>query len=293
MKIVDILNSKKVTLSLEVFPPKKQEALESIKKTAVELTALNPDFISITFGAGGTTQSYTAEIAESIEQNGTTALPHLTCVRSTKEALSHIISNLKAKNISNVLALRGDFPKDAVEGENIFPSGFSHASDLVPLLKSEGFCVGGACYPEGHPESASRDSDIENLKYKVDAGVDFLTTQMFFDNDMLYSFLYRLQSAGIHVPVLAGIMPITNSNQVSRMVDLSNAYIPRKLLSICDRFRHSNEAMMQAGIAYATDQIIDLISNGVRGIHIYTMNKPEIARAIVNNVSEIIKATNS
>ena len=293
MKITDILNSKKVSLSFEVFPPKKQDALESIKNTAVTLTEFKPDFISVTFGAGGTTQGYTADIAEAIEKNGTTALAHLTCVRSTKEALSSIISNLKSKKISNILALRGDFPKDAVEGENVFPSGLAHASDLVTVLKDEGFCVGGACYPEGHPESSSRDTDIENLKYKVDAGVDFLTTQMFFDNDMLYSFLYRLQSAGIHVPVLAGIMPITNAAQINRMVDLSNAYIPRKLLAICDRFRNHPEAMMQAGIAYATNQIIDLISNGVRGIHIYTMNKPEIAGAIVKNVSEIIKATNS
>ena len=293
MKIADILNSKKVSLSFEVFPPKKKEGLESIKNTAISLTNLKPDFISVTFGAGGTTKGYTAEIAEAIEENGTTSLAHLTCVRSTKEALEYTINDLKKRNIKNVLALRGDFPKDAVTGENVFPSGFVHASDLVKLLKDEGMCVGGACYPEGHPESKSREADIEALKYKVDAGVDFLTTQMFFDNDMLYSFLYRLQSAGIHVPVLAGIMPITNANQVSRMVDLSNAYIPRKLLAICDRFRDSPEAMMQAGIAYATDQIIDLISNGVRGIHIYTMNKPEIAQAIINNVDEIIKATNS
>ena len=293
MSIADILNNKKVSLSFEVFPPKKKEALESIKETALSLTKLNPDFISVTFGAGGTTKGYTAEIAEAIENNGTTSLAHLTCVRSTTEALEYTISDLKKRNIKNVLALRGDLPKDAAEGENVFPSGYTHASDLVTLLKKEGLCVGGACYPEGHPESASRETDIDSLKYKVDAGVDFLTTQMFFDNDMLYSFLYRLQSAGIHVPVLAGIMPITNANQVSRMVDLSNAYIPRKLLAICDRFRDSPQAMMQAGIAYATDQIIDLISNGVRGIHIYTMNKPEIADAIIKNVDEIIKATNS
>ena len=292
MRIVGILNSKKVSLSFEVFPPKKKEALESIKNTAVSLTQLKPDFISVTFGAGGSTKGYTAEIAESIENNGTTSLAHLTCVRSTSEALKNTIDDLKSRNIKNVLALRGDFPKDAVTGENIFPSGYRHASDLVKLLKQEGMCVGGACYPEGHPESRSHEADIEQLKYKVDAGVDFLTTQMFFDNDMLYSFLYRLQSAGIHVPVLAGIMPITNANQVSRMIDLSNAFIPRKLLAICDRFRDSPEAMMQAGIAYATDQIIDLISNGVRGIHIYTMNKPEIAQAIIHNVDDIIKAIN-
>ena len=292
MKISEILNSKKVTISFEIFPPKKQEAFDSVKKTALSLSSLKPDFISITYGAGGSTQTNTSDLAQAVENSGTTSLAHLTCVRSTKEQLLQTIQILKQKNINNVLALRGDLPKDAFEGENLFPSGFFHASDLVPLLKQNGFCVGGACYPEGHPESSNRDTDIENLKHKVEAGVDFLTTQMIFDNDMLYSFLYRLQSAGIHVPVLAGIMPITNANQVSKMVDLSNAYIPRKLLSFCDRFRHDSEAMKQAGIAYATDQIIDLISNGIRGIHIYTMNKPEIAESIVKNVDSIIKAVN-
>ena len=292
MKISEILNSKKVTISFEIFPPKKQEAFDSVKKTALSLSSLKPDFISITYGAGGSTQTNTSDIAQTVENSGTASLAHLTCVRSTKEQLLQTIQTLKQKNINNVLALRGDLPKDAFEGENLFPSGFFHASDLVPLLKQNGFCVGGACYPEGHPESSNRDTDIENLKHKVEAGVDFLTTQMIFDNDMLYSFLYRLQSAGIHVPVLAGIMPITNANQVSKMVDLSNAYIPRKLLSFCDRFRHDSEAMKQAGIAYATDQIIDLISNGIRGIHIYTMNKPEIAESIVKNVDSIIKAVN-
>ena len=292
MKISEILNSKKVTISFEIFPPKNQEAFDSVKKTALSLSSLKPDFISITYGAGGSTQTNTSDLAQAVENSGTASLAHLTCVRSTKEQLLQTIQTLKQKNINNVLALRGDLPKDAFEGENLFPSGFFHASDLVPLLKQNGFCVGGACYPEGHPESSNRDTDIENLKHKVEAGVDFLTTQMIFDNDMLYSFLYRLQSAGIHVPVLAGIMPITNANQVSKMVDLSNAYIPRKLLSFCDRIRHDSEAMKQAGIAYATDQIIDLISNGIRGIHIYTMNKPEIAESIVKNVDSIIKAVN-
>ena len=292
MKISEILNSKKVTISFEIFPPKKQEAFDSVKKTALSLSSLKPDFISITYGAGGSTQTNTSDLAQAVEKSGTASLAHLTCVRSTKEQLLQTIQTLKQKNITNVLALRGDLPKNAFEGENLFPSGFFHASDLVPLLKQNGFCVGGACYPEGHPESSNRDTDIENLKHKVEAGVDFLTTQMIFDNDMLYSFLYRLQSAGIHVPVLAGIMPITNANQVSKMVDLSNAYIPRKLLSFCDRFRNDSEAMKQAGIAYATDQIIDLISNGIRGIHIYTMNKPEIAESIVKNIDSIIKAVN-
>ena len=292
MKISSLLQQKKVTLSFEVFPPKKQDDFDSVRQSAAELVSLHPDFMSITYGAGGSTQLNTAEIASAIQGQETTALAHLTCVRATKEQLEQTIADLKKRGIENVLALRGDLPKDAAEGENLFPSGMSHASDLVPLLKQAGFCVGGACYPEGHPESKNRDADIENLKHKVDAGVDFLTTQMFFDNDMLYSFLYRLQSAGIHVPVMAGIMPITNANQVSRMVDLSNAYIPRKLLSLCDKFRGSREAMWQAGIAYATDQIIDLISNGVRGIHIYTMNKPKVAQAILRNVDDILAATN-
>ena len=233
-----------------------------------------------------------SDLAKIIESNGTSALAHLTCVRSTSEQLKEAIRSFKDKGIENILALRGDLPKDAAEDENLFPSGLYHADGLVRILKDEGFCVGGACYPESHPESLNRNVDIENLKHKVDAGVDFLTTQMFFDNEMLYSFLYRLQAAGIHVPVLAGIMPITNANQVARMIDLSNACIPRKLLAICDKFRSSPEAMRQAGIAYATDQIIDLISNGVRGIHIYTMNKPEIASEIIANVDSIIKATN-
>ena len=292
MKISSLLQQKKVTLSFEVFPPKKQDDFDSVRQSAAELVSLHPDFMSITYGAGGSTQLTTAEIASAIQGQETTALAHLTCVRATKEQLEQTIADLQKRGIENVLALRGDLPKDATEGENLFPSGMSHASDLVPLLKQAGFCVGGACYPEGHPESKNRDADIENLKHKVDAGVDFLTTQMFFDNDMLYSFLYRLQSAGIHVPVMAGIMPITNANQVSRMVDLSNAYIPRKLLSLCDKFRGSREAMWQAGIAYATGQIIDLISNGVRGIHIYTMNKPKVAQAILRNVDDILAATN-
>ena len=294
MKISEILNSKKLTVSFEVFPPKKQDSFESVKNTALTLSKTNPDFMSITYGAGGSTQANTAEIAQIIQNSGTTALAHLTCVRSDMEQIKATMKDLKARGISNVLALRGDLPKDeSFQGQSLFPSGLFHASDLIPLLKNEGFCTGGACYPEGHPESLNREVDIDNLKYKVDAGVDFLTTQMIFDNDMLYSFLYRLQTAGIHVPVIAGIMPITSASQVSKMVDLSNAYIPRKLLGICDRFRHDNLAMKQAGIAYATDQIIDLITNGIRGIHIYTMNKPEIAEAIIKNVDSIIKAVNS
>ena len=247
--------------------------------------------MSITYGAGGTTKVNTVEIAQQTIEIGIPALAHLTCVGNTKDSIRETIAQMKNAGIENVLALRGDYPAD-FDGERITSDGLDHASDLVPLLKEAGMCVGGACYPEVHPESKNRIEDIENLKFKVDAGVDFLTTQMFFDNNMLYSYLYRLQSMGIHLPVFAGIMPITNSRQVERMVKLSSAYIPQKLLAICDRFENNPEAMRQAGIAYATDQIIDLISNGIRGIHIYSMNKPDVTKEIVSNVNEIIKAVN-
>ncbi len=302
MRISDILNAKKLSVSFEIFPPKQQSSYESVINTAMKLCSLHPDFMSITYGAGGSTKRNTAQIAGELQTKGNaTALAHLTCVGASKEDISATAAELSKLGIENVLALRGDIPQPDENGnmpEGYFDAwkekGYAHASDLVAVLKATGnFCVGGACYPEGHPESYNRDIDIDNVKYKVEAGCDFLTTQMFFDNDMLYSFLYRLQSKGIHVPVLAGIMPITQPSQVKRMIKLSNAYIPRKLLMIVDRFQDSPEALMQAGIAYATDQIIDLISNGVRGIHIYTMNKPNVAEAIMSNINSIVKAVNA
>lgn len=290
MKISKILEQKKTLLSFEVFPPKQQANFESTVHAAKELCSLNPDFISITYGAGGTTRENTVEIASKILSFGTPALAHLTCVGNTPEEAKNIISQMKKSGIENVLALRGDIPQGI---SNPLNKDLEHANVLAKILKDEGFCVGGACYPEGHPESHNRQDDIDNLKYKIDAGVDFLTTQMFFDNNMLYSYLYQIQSKGIHVPVFAGIMPITNSNQISKMIKLSSAYIPSKLLAICDRFSENPEAMRQAGIAYATDQIIDLISNGIRGIHIYTMNKPSVAQEIYRNVDKIISTINS
>ncbi|MBO4404695.1 MAG: methylenetetrahydrofolate reductase [NAD(P)H] [Treponema sp.] len=292
MKIKEILEQKKVTVSFEVFPPKVDANMESVARTSEQLCALKPDFMSVTYGAGGTTKGKTVEIAQTILNTGTPALSHLTCVGNTKESINEAIKTFREKNIENILALRGDIPSgktaDTATGENL-----RHASDLVSILKKEGFCVGGACYPEGHPESANRTEDIDNLKYKVDAGVDFLTTQMFFDNNMLYAYLYKLQSKGIRVPVIAGIMPIVNSNQVERMVKLSSAYIPQRLMSITDRFQNNPQAMRQAGISYATEQIIDLISNGVRGIHIYAMNKADVVTDIFNNINHIIEATNA
>ena len=291
MQIKEIFARKKLTLSFEVFPPKQMDNLDALSQKISALAALKPDFISVTCGAGGSTKDQTLEASHIVDQNGTASLTHLTCVNSTKEKIAQTMQELKAAGIQNVLALRGDIPQGMTE-EDATRGGYKHADELTAVLKAEGFCVGGACYPEGHPESANRMEDIELLKKKVDAGADFLTTQMFFDNDMLYSFLYRLEAAGIHLPVLAGIMPITAVTQIPKMIKLSNAFIPRKLLSICDRFGDSPAALRQAGIAYATDQIIDLISNGIRGVHIYTMNKPEIAQAIFENVNDIITACN-
>mgnify|MGYP002626456146 CR=1 FL=1 len=293
MKIKEILDNKNVVLSFEVFPPKKQAAFDSVVQAAKELTLLKPDFMSITCGAGGTTRENTVEIASQILNFGIPSLAHLTCVGNTPDSVKEIAKKMKQNGIENVLALRGDIPNGFEDKRNeVLHPELLHSNHLAKILKEEGFCVGGACYPEGHPESHDRAEDIDNLKYKIDSGVDFLTTQMFFDNNMLYSYLYRLQTKGIRVPVLAGIMPITNSNQVDRMIKLSNAFVPQKLLAICDKFANNQLAMRQAGIAYATDQIIDLISNGVRGIHIYTMNKPDVAKDILNNVNYIIQSCN-
>ena len=294
MKLTQLFSQNKLQISFEVFPPKSDTVFESVKQSTEEIAKLSPSFISVTYGAGGGTSKFTLDIARNIQ--GTYQVPtlaHLTCVSSSRDSVHNQIEAIHNAGIENVMALRGDLTPELANSDRSRWD-YRHASDLIRELKETNydFCIGGACYPEVHPESTNSEDDIAFLKEKTDAGCDFLTTQMFFDNDMLYSFLYRLQSAGIHVPVMAGIMPITNANQVSRMVDLSNAYIPRKLLSLCDKFRGSREAMWQAGIAYATDQIIDLISNGVRGIHIYTMNKPKVAQAILRNVDDILAATN-
>lgn len=288
MKIVDVLQAKQTTLSFEIFPPKKSSSCDSVVSTALRLCEMTPDFISVTYGAGGSSQDNTIEIASTVQEQGKVpTLAHLTCIGATREKIDHVMDLLEAHNIQNVLALRGDVPV-GMEPADLSPE-FRHASDLVPVLKARGFCVGGACYPEGHPESGSRIKDLDFLCRKVEAGCDFLTTQMFFDNDMLYSFLYQMQSKGIHVPVFAGIMPVTNPRQVTRMLELSNAYMPRKLLRMIDRFQDSPDALRQAGIAYAVGQIIDLVSNGIRGIHIYSMNKSDISSEIIRNISQILK----
>lgn len=290
MKIKDILASDKVTLSFEVFPPKKGMPFEPIVAAVDRLCQSRPDFMSVTYGAGGGTGHNTVKIASHVQNDlGVTALAHLSCVSSTREQVAAAIAEIKAAGIENILALRGDIPQGAAAGDYPVGEYYRYASDLVQEIKKQGdFCIGAACYPEGHIECAHKEDDIANLKIKVDAGVDFLTTQMFFDNNVLYNFLYRIRERGITVPVIAGIMPITNAKQIAHVTELSGTYVPTRFKAIVDKFGDNPAAMKQAGIAYATEQIIDLVANGVRAIHIYTMNKPDVAESIRRNLSHII-----
>lgn len=286
MKITDILKNNEVTISCEMFPPKKGSQLDNYKETAAKMAALKPSYLSCTYGATGGTSDYTVEIADTINKCGVPAIAHLTCASSTKEKVNSVIGELKSHGIENILALRGDLPKDA---DFPLPNQFHHAIELIEVIKVSGgdFCIGGACYPEGHPESANMDEDIRHLKEKVDAGCEYLTTQLFFDNNIFYNFMYKTLKHGIDVPVVPGIMPITNASQLNNVGALSGHSVPVKFLSIVERFGDNPGAMKQAGIAYATEQIIDLIANGFSHIHIYSMNKPDVAGAIMENLSEI------
>ncbi|MCL1842890.1 MAG: methylenetetrahydrofolate reductase [Defluviitaleaceae bacterium] len=290
MKITDILNEREITISLELFPPKPGKGFENIKKVVQECALLSPSYMSVTFGAGGGGSQNTLEVVKEVQQiNNITALAHLVAVSLGREEISGHLNDLKAQGISNIIALRGDLPPGETENTGYY----RYASDLIREIHKNGdFCVGGGCHPEGHPEAQTLQQDIENLKIKVDAGCQFLTTQMFFDNNILYNFMFRLLKNGINVPVIAGIMPVTNSKQIERIFKLSGAPVPPRFKAIVDRFSNNPRAMRQAGIAYATEQIIDLIANGISNIHIYTMNKPEIARSIMKNLSEIF-VTNS
>ncbi|MDD6514937.1 methylenetetrahydrofolate reductase [NAD(P)H] [Bariatricus sp. HCP28S3_A7] len=288
MKIKERLQENKVHISFEVFPPKTDAGFESVMGAVEKIAALKPSYISVTYGAGGGTSKNTVKIASHIKKDlGVPSLAHLTCASSTREEVHAVIDRLKEEGIENILALRGDIPKDA---SFPIPGQYHYASELIRDIKEQGdFCIGAACYPEGHVESASKDEDILHLKEKVDCGVDFLTTQMFFDNSILYNFLYRIREKGITVPVLPGIMPVTNGKQIARICSLSGTVLPQRFLAVVDKFGDNPAAMQQAGIAYATDQIIDLIANGIQNIHIYSMNKPEVAAAIMANLSEIMK----
>ncbi len=290
MKITDILKNGKLSLSFEVFPPKTDTSFDSVKSATETIAELHPAFMSVTYGAGGGTSKYTLDIAKTIkERHGVPTLAHLTCVSSTKETVKQHIEDIKNAGIENVLALRGDLTPELV-GTDMSRLDYAHACDLVRELKASGanFCIGGACYPEIHTESTNQKEDIKYLKEKVDAGCEFLTTQMFFDNNLLYNFLYKIREAGITVPVVAGIMPITNANQVERAIKLSGSYMPQRFKSLVDKFGTSPDAMKQAGIAYATDQIIDLYANNITNVHVYSMNKPDIAEKIQSNLSDII-----
>ena len=290
MKLTKLFEGEKFSLSFEVFPPKTDTSFESVKNATEEIARLHPSFMSVTYGAGGGTSRYTLEIAQNIKQHyGVPTLAHLTCVSSTKKTVQTKIEELKVAGIENVMALRGDLtPELAATDRSKWA--YQYAVDLVRELKGSGadFCIGGACYPEIHPESANQREDIKYLKEKVDAGCDFLTTQMFFDNNLLYNFLYKIREAGITVPVIPGIMPITNGNQIERAIKLSGSFMPQRFKSLVDKFGTTPAAMKQAGIAYATDQIIDLFANGITNVHVYSMNKPDVAAAIQNNLSDIL-----
>ena len=290
MKLTKIFEKNTPHLSFEVFPPKTTTAFESVKVATEQIAALKPSFMSVTYGAGGGTSQYTLDIAKNIKaQYGVPTLAHLTCVSSTKDTVREMIERIKAVGIENIMALRGDIPANMLDADR---SGwaYSHAVELVRELKESGadLCIGGACYPEIHPESANQKEDIKYLKEKVDAGCDFLTTQMFFDNNLLYNFLYKLREAGITVPVIPGVMPITNANQVARAIKLSGSFMPVRFKALVDRFGSDPAAMKQAGIAYATDQIIDLYANGITNVHVYSMNKPDVAKKIQDNLSDIL-----
>ncbi|MBP5686583.1 MAG: methylenetetrahydrofolate reductase [NAD(P)H] [Clostridia bacterium] len=289
MKLTEILNREKLSLSFEVFPPKSQDNFDSVKDATEKIAALRPAFVSVTYGAGGGTSKYSLNIAENIKRvYGVETLAHLTCVSSDRQTVKSRIDDMINAGIENVMALRGDLPENSV-GDSVF-SDYRHAIDLIRELKNCGadFCIGGACYPEVHPESRSSKEDIAFLKEKADAGCDFLTTQMFFDNDLLYAFLYKIREAGINLPIIAGVMPITSAKQVERAVKLSGSFMPRRFKSLVDKFGDDPTAMKQAGIAYATDQIMDLYANNVKNVHVYTMNKPDVAETIMKNLSDIL-----
>ena len=290
MKLTEILNNGKLTLSFEVFPPKTDMAFGSVKHATEEIAKLHPSFMSVTYGAGGGTSQYTLDIAKNIkEQYGVPTLAHLTCVSSTKETVQKKIGEIKTAGIQNVMALRGDIPA-GLENADRSAWDYQHAIQLVRELKESDtdFCIGGACYPEVHPESVNQSEDIRYLKEKVDAGCEFLTTQMIFDNNLFFNFMYKIREAGITVPIIPGIMPITNGNQVERAIKLSGSFMPQRFKSLVDKFGTSPAAMKQAGIAYATDQIIDLFANGITNVHVYSMNKPDVAAAIERNLSDIL-----
>jgi len=289
MKLTELFAKDQINLSFEVFPNKKPENLESVKAKTAKIAELKPAFMSVTYGAGGGTSQFTLEIAKNIQDNcGIPVLAHLTGVSSTKEIVAQRIEELQAAGIQNIMALRGDLTPE-MEGKDRTDWAYQYAIDLIRELKEKGdFCIGSGCYPEVHPEAANMMEDIRHLKEKVDAGCDFLTSQLFFDNSIFYDFLYKVREAGIAVPVIPGIMPVTNAKQMERSIQMSGSFIPRHFKAVMERFGNNDAAMKQAGIAYATEQIIDLYANGVKNVHVYTMNNPDVAEKIMANVKDIL-----
>lgn len=283
MKITELLKDDKPCISCELFPPKAGSELQNALKIVDKIAEIKPHFMSVTYGAGGTSAGQTVAIAKAVEEHNIPALAHLTCIDATGDGIEGMLGKFRDNAIQNVLALRGDAVTDK-------PREFMHASDLMRKISASGdFCIGGACYPEGHPEAGSLDKDIENTKKKIDAGCEFLVAQMCFDNNVMYNYMYRLLRNGIDVPVVAGIMPVTNAKQINRICELSGTKLPPHYRAIVERFADDPQALMQAGIAYALGQIIDLIANGFKNIHVYTMNKPEVIGGIMKKLSEIIK----
>ena len=286
MKVRELFKEKTV-FSFEVFPPKKTSTVDVIYQTLDELSGLKPDFISVTFGAGGSGNSFFAlDIASRIKESGLIPVLHLPCINFTRAEIDSTLAEAQARGIENILALRGDINPDIPPVKD-----FEHASDLITYLRGKGdFDIAGACYPECHPNAETLDEDIDNLKIKVEAGADHLITQLFFDNDSFYDFRDKASAKGIDVPIEAGIMPVVNKNQIERMVTTCGASLPRKFVKIMQRYEHQPEALRDAGIAYAINQIVDLAASGVDGIHLYTMNNAYVARKISEAVSGIIEA---
>lgn len=286
MKLAELFNSRKTVFSFEVFPPKRNNPIETIYSTLDELQDLRPDFISVTYGASGSlADNSTCEIASAIKHRyGIESAAHLTCVNSTREEVTQVLKQLHENGVENILALRGDLAPDLAPKEE-----FKHASELITFIKESGYDYGisGACYPEGHLDSRDQIEDILNLKKKVDAGAQHLISQLFFDNNLFYDFLDKVRIAGINVPIEAGIMPVVNKKQIERMVSLCGASLPAKFTKMMSRYENRPEAMRDAGIAYAVNQIVDLVSQGVDGVHLYTMNNPYIAKRISESVKSL------
>lgn len=290
MFISELFKNKKVVFSFEIFPPKSTSSINTIYNTLNELNNLNPDYISVTYGAGGSVaNNKTLELSAYIKNTlNIEPLAHLTCINSKKEEIDNLLLELRKNNVENILALRGDVPDD-----NLKIGEYNYAYELVEHINNKNkFCIGAACYPEGHIQSQNLEEDIDNLKFKVDCGVDFLVSQLFFDNNLFYNFLDKSIKKGIKIPIQAGIMPVTNKKQIQRIVSLCGAKLPDKFIKIMDRYENHPEALRDAGIAYALEQIVDLVSSGVSGIHLYTMNNPYVAKKITEGVKTILNSLN-